>query len=110
MPEFILFQKFYDFTIGLYLVIKNIPKSHRLVTGAALEKACLTILLNIKNANKSTGDMRKATQDVISRDLDSLQILLRLCKDLRFISVGQYVYQITKLNEVAKIFQGWVKA
>ena len=103
MSDLILFQKFYDFTVGFYPIINRIPKSHRVTTGKLLEEKCISTLLNISLANKSTGDARKLLQKSISKDLDSLQILVRLCKDLRFVSVKQYVYQITKLNEKNRI-------
>jgi len=41
--------------------------------------------------------------------LDKLRILIRLSKDLHFISIRQYEFVANKVNEIGKMLGGWMK-
>ncbi len=107
--QLILFQKLYDLVIDMYPIINHIPKSHRMVLGRHLEDNCLTLLLLVIKANKARDAARRELQDKISDDLDSLRIMVRLGKDLRFISIKQYIMLAEKLNEIGKMAYCWSK-
>ncbi len=108
--KLILFQKMYDFVLWLYLLINRIPKSHRLVLGKHLEEIGLSLLLLATKANKIKGTGREVIQLQISDELDTLRILVRLTKDLRFMSVAQYQHAAEKMNEIGKLLYGWMKS
>jgi len=105
--KLIIFQKIYDFLLWLYPLINRIPKSHRLVLGKHLEELGLDILLSSIRANKIRDGSRKTIQLQMSDELDELRILIRLTKDLRFMSVVQYQHAAEKMNEIGKILYGW---
>ena len=107
--QLIIFQRFYDFILILYPVINRFPKSHRLVLGNQIEKEAVTILVLIIQANSETGLKRQLSLKKVSKDLDILRILIRLSKDLRFMSLGQYQVLSKKLNEINKLFFSWSK-
>jgi len=107
--KLILFQKSYDFLLWLYPLINRLPKHHRAVLGRQIEELGLSILLHILSANIARGIKRKAIQLLISEELDKLRILIRLTKDLRFISIKQYTYAAEKVNEIGKILSGWMQ-
>lgn len=107
--QLIIYQKFYDLVVWMFPVINRIPKNHRLILGRHLEELCITILLSLIKANKSRGQIRTILQFNISDELDSLRILVRLNKDLRFMSVKQYTFAAEKLNELGRMMSGWVK-
>jgi hypothetical protein len=109
IDKLIIFQKNYDFLLWLYPLINRIPKSHRLVLGKHLEELGLDLLLLSIQANKIRDDTRKVIQLKISDDLDKLRILIRLTKDLHFMSIIQYQYAAEKINEIGKILYGWMK-
>lgn len=107
--KLILFQKVYDFLVYFYPIINRIPKSHRLVLGKTLEEICIELLLLIVEANKTNGEERRCLQKNISDKVDALRILIRLSKDLKFISIKQYVFTAEKVNEMGKMLNGWMK-
>ena len=107
--QLIIFQRFYDFILILYPVINRFPKSHRLILGNQIEKIAVTILVLIIQANAETNSIRQLTFKDISKNLDILRILIRLSKDLRLISLGQYQVLSKKLNEISKLFFSWSK-
>ena len=107
--KLILFQKSYDFLLWLYPLVNRLPKHHRSVLGKQIEELGLFILLDTLSANEAYGTKRKERQQLISEELDKLRILIRLTKDLRFISIKQYTYASEKVNEMGKILSGWMK-
>ena len=110
IEKLIIFQKIYDFLLWLYPLINRIPKSHRLVLGKTIEEKGIQMLLLSIQANKSRDGERKTIQIQISDELDKLRILIRLTKDLRFMSISQYEHAAEKINEIGKILHGWMKS
>lgn len=107
--KLIIYQKFYDFVVWLYPVINRIPKSHRLVVGKHLEELCISLLLLLVKANRAKGQNRTELQSDISDELDYIRILIRLSKDLRFMSVKQYILAAEKINEIGRMYTSWVR-
>lgn len=109
IEQLTLFQKMYDFVLFLHPLASRFPKNQRFVLGQTLEKESLTMIMSTIQANKKTGQARKIIQDKISDKIDIIRVLLRLSCDLKFISIKQYGIAIVKLNEIGKIFNGWIK-
>lgn len=108
--KLLIFQKTYDFILWLYPIINRIPKSHRLVLGREIEELAVSLLLLITKANKAKAEKRLNLQLQASDQLDCLRILVRLSKDLRFISIKQYGLTVSMINEVGKMLHGWIKS
>jgi len=109
IEKLIIFQKIYDFLLWLYPLINRIPKSHRLILGRSMEEEGIKILLLSIEANKLKDNSRKIIQQQMSDELDKLRILIRLTKDLHFMSIAQYQHAAEKINEIGKILYGWMK-
>lgn len=107
----VIFQKTYALLLWLYPIINRIPKSHRLVLGKNLEEIAIKLLILITKANKekSKSQNRLLLQQQISNNLDYLRILIRLTKDLKFMSIKQYGAGATRLNEISRILNAWMK-
>lgn len=95
--QLILYQKVYDFVVWLYPVVNRIPKSHRMILGSKIERLSIRLLLSIVQANKVRGTQRKELHTKISDYLDCLRILIRLTKDLKFMSIKQYTVAAERL-------------
>jgi len=108
MPgQLIIFQKLYDLVVEMYPIINRIPKSHRMVLGKHLEDNCIVLLLLVTKANQAKDTNRRVLQDQICDNLESLRILIRLTKDLKFLSINQYALLEGKLNEIGKMLYCW---
>ncbi len=110
IDKLILFQKAYDFLLWLFPLVNRLPKHHRPVLGKQIEELGICILLNIIAANSLRGTRRKECQQDISSEIDKLRILLRLTKDLRFMSIKQYAYASEKVNELGSVLSGWMRS
>ena len=107
--KLLIYQKLYDLVLVIYPYINRIPQSHRQVLGKHLEELCISLLLLVIRANKAKWGSRTTLQLKISDELDSLRILIRLTKDLKFISVKQYTFASEKVNEIGRMLHGWMK-
>jgi len=103
-----IFQKTYDLILWLYPAINKFPKSQRFVLGQQIENTVLDVLKGIIAANQERNKIAYLRQ--VSVDLDKLRILIRLAKDLRFISIKKYGLAAEKINEIGKMLGGWIKS
>ncbi len=105
------FQKTYDFVVWLYHLLNKLPRNHRPLLGHQIYTLALVILVSVIEANTERDiDVRRVIQHKISRDLDTLRILIRLTKDVRLMSVKQYTFAVEKMNEIGRLLQGWMRA
>ena len=102
-----IFEKTYELILWLYPTVNKFPKSQRFVLGQCIENAVLEILEEIIAANQSRSKLFHLKKTSV--ELDKLRILMRLAKDLHFISVRQYEFAATKINETGKMLGGWMK-
>lgn len=108
LEQLTIFEKTYQLIAWLYPTIQKFPKSQRFVLGQQVESVALDLLRGIIRANASRAKL-PILYDV-SVDLDTLRILLRLCKDLKFISLRQYAFAAEMVNEVGKLLGGWIRS
>jgi four helix bundle protein len=107
LDDLIIFQKTYDLIIWIFPMINRFPKKQRFVLGQQIENELLGIIKDIILANNE----RNKTEILkrISVRLDTLRILIRLAKDLKFLSIKQYGNAAVKMNEIGKLLSGWMK-
>jgi len=103
-----IFEKTYELILWLYPTVNKFPKSQRFVLGQRIENTVLSILSGIIMANQESD--KRIYLKRVSVELDKLRILVRLSKDLRFISVRQYGFAAEKINEIGKMLGGWIKS
>lgn len=102
-----IFEKTYELILWLYPTVNKFPKSQRFVLGQRMETAILEILEGIIEANQERNKVLYLKR--VSVELDKLRILVRLSKDMRFISIKQYQFAAEKINEIGKMLGGWLK-
>jgi len=107
LDDLIIFQKTYDLILWIFPMINRFPKKQRFVLGQQIENELLEIIKDIILANNE----RNKTEILkrISVRLDTLRILIRLAKDLKFLSIKQYENAAVKMNEIGKLLSGWMK-
>jgi len=107
LDDLIIYQKTYDLILWFFPIINKFPKKQRFVLGQQIENELLEIIKDIILANNE----RNKTEILkrISVRLDTLRILVRLAKDLRFLSIKQYENAAVKINEIGRLLSGWMK-
>jgi len=96
----LLFQKTYDLVKWIYPTVNKFPRKQRIVLSQRIEITSIRILeLVIDISNRDT----QTNQRKILYEIHKLQILLRLCKDLSYLSFRKYEHVSSLLNEISNI-------
>lgn len=101
LDDLVIYQKTYDLILWPHPVVNKFPKSQRFVLGQRIENKTLDLLHSIIVSNAERD--KSATLKRASVELDELRILVRLAKDLRFISMKQCQVAAERMNEVGRL-------
>ena len=101
-------QKLYDLLLYWHQLIVKFPKNNRFVLSQNIENQLIYVFKLINKIN-NIHENRKKYYSELSEEIDVLFIYNRLSKDLKFISIKQYLFIAEKINEIAKISCGWLK-
>jgi uncharacterized protein (DUF342 family) len=107
--DLILFQKVYDLSLWLHPILNKFPKSEKFVLAENIENCMLEILKGVVKVN-SEKSKRNILIEELSAEVDTLRILVRMSKDLRFLSIKAYGVFSDKITEVGKLLGGWQKS
>lgn len=109
MKELVLYQKHYDLMLYALPLVNRFPASQRFILGQKIECCMLDIACLIIRANKSR-QYRKARLFDIDTELEQLRMLVRLAKDLGYLSIKRYGLFCERTDEIGKILGGWLKS
>ena len=102
-----VFQKTYDMFLYLHQVLKKFPKSERFTLAQRIENTTLNILQAIIQANHESNKSDALKQSSV--ELEKLRILIRLSKELKFISIQEYENLSQFTTEIGKMIGSWIK-
>ena len=107
MNSLIVQEKLYDFLLYLYPHLNNFPKHEKLHLRRRIEDGILDMMDSVERSNKSSTKKSHAYEaDVL---LARLRRLIRLSKDLHFISIHRYTVASGMLSEIGSVLGGWIK-
>lgn len=87
--------------------VKNMPRNIKPILGSHLSSLCIYLVLLIARAN-ATSNKIPLLDELLERAAE-IEILLRLCRDKKYISVKQYAEAIKYTDSVGKQANGWKK-
>ena len=99
--------KFYDLLLWIIPVLESFPRSQRFLLGNRIEESLLDIMELIIQAVYTSERMEFLKEANIK--IEKLRYLVRLSKDLKFISIKKYEYISRSLNDIGKEIGGWLK-
>ena len=104
-----IWQKTYDLAKYLMELTERFPKPQQQGGGLASEirKTVLDLIRTVMLANSQQGI---AINQDLDQEIDYLQTIVRLARDLRYVSIGQYEVVAKKIVELGKMNGGWMKA
>ena len=103
-----IYKVAYDLLDAITDLAKNMPRDFKASIGGKLRDECVEIVVLIFRANVAT-DKDRHLGALIER-LQVTELLLRLSKDKRLISVGQYAKSVELTNSIGKQATGWRKS
>ncbi len=100
-----LFVRIYDLLLWLIPAIERFPRNQRPVLGRAVQEAALAVQSHLTAAGMSDDPLPLLWQADVALAL--LRTRLRLCYDLRLLSLGQYEHAGRQVTEVGRLLGGW---
>ena len=97
----------YDLLVVATDLAKNMPRDFKASIGKEIRDECVRLTVLIFHANVA-GDKTPHLDKLIERN-QVLELLFRLSKDMRFISVAQYARAIALTSMIGKQAGGWKK-
>lgn len=108
MKELLIYQKMYDCLLENYPVINKFPKAEKFTLQTDIKHTMVHMMRLIIRANKSR--TKKAYLYELDMELETLRALIRLAKDLRFLSLRRYELVSKQLNEIGRLLGGWIRS
>lgn len=90
-------------------LVANMPRNYKADFGAELRKRGMGLVMRVYEANTAGTDDRPGILKRMRQEVESVNLSLRLAKDLRLISPGQYGRAIAITESIAKQATGWQK-
>ena len=100
-------SKVYDLVLWLLNQIPKFPRSHRFVLGDRIENSILEVLELLIEAAYTRDKVILLRQTGIQ--LEKLRYLIRISKDLKFLSLRQYEFVSEQIDEVGRMVGGWLR-
>jgi len=107
MKQLIIYQKFYDMMVYSFPIVSRFPKDQRFVLGQQIQNQMLDIGKMIIHANKLK--QKKGKLYDIDIELEKLRMLVRIAKDLGFLTTRKYGHHCERLEEIGRLLGGWLK-
>ena len=107
MKQSPIFARTYDLLLWLMPQTTKFPREQRFVLAKAVQETALRFQETLIEAalGPERGERRAlARADV---DLAKLRFYLRLCQDLRLISLAQYKHVAAMVAEIGRLLGGW---
>ena len=107
MPAPQIVARMYDCLIYLLPQVAKFPRTDRYLLGERLEQAFFAVF-DLLLAACYTKEKMQLLQNA-SITLEQARYYVRLCKDLRFISLQRYEVLSKMMNEVGVQLGGWIR-
>jgi hypothetical protein len=89
-------------------ITRNIPRDLKAGLGAQVREECLAVLMLIARANAAK-DKGPNLVELLER-VQVIELLMRVFKDKRFISIPQYASAILLTSSIGKQANGWKRS
>ena len=104
-----IFSRTYDFVLWILPCVSGFPRTHRFGLGERVSRKVLDFQEMIIAAGLAYGANRITLLKQADVCLAQLRHLLRLCSDLKLMSIGQYEHVAKMLVEIGRLLGGWIK-
>ncbi|NCU41918.1 MAG: four helix bundle protein [Candidatus Moranbacteria bacterium] len=101
-----LYRDGYDFLLFSFRFTKKLEREYKYTVGEKIKKFSLDLLLEIVRANRSQ-EMRKKHILSALEYLETLQVLMRILRDVGQIGTDTSVGGAEKINTMQKQLSGW---
>lgn len=100
-----VFKDVYDLVILIYQLSAHFPKEYKYSLGQEARKDALILTRSIYRANKAQN--KKEYLEAFLDDFELLKLEMRLCADLKIISIKKHAHISLLMDRIGKQITGW---
>lgn len=108
MKESPIFARTYDLLLWLIPHTVKFPRVHRFAMAQRVQDTAFEFHERLIEAGSSDGNVSSTHLARADVELTKLRFYIRLCKDLRLLSLGQYEHVSRMIVELGKLLGGWI--
>lgn len=103
-----IYKLTYDILLRIMQITKDFPREYKYTLGQKLKDEIIDLVILIYRAN-SAKDKANHLEMIVER-VQLIQLLIRLCHDIRILKRKHYAELAEKTDSLARQAQGWLKA
>ena len=103
-----IYKTTYELLNQITMATRGFPKDFKYTLGSRLREECVELVLLIFRANSNIS-RRTAIMDALER-VQVLELLLRLCKDMRLLTIKQFSSACELTDNLGRQATGWLKS
>jgi len=103
-----IYRVTYDLLQVVTRITKNMPRDYKQSLGGKIREECVDLTVLVFRANCSRD--KRPHLELLQERLQVVMLLLRLSKDMRLISTGQFAQTVELTDQIGKQSSGWLKA
>ena len=104
-----IYKQTYDFLLEIFVFSRNFTREYKYTIGQELKNETIRLILSVYRANSSQ-ERRYILLEEARVTLETIRLLLRLTKDLRQISLKDFVSLSEKIESISKQLTAWQKS
>jgi len=89
-------------------ITKDMPRDYKQSLGGKIREECVELVVLIYRANCSRD--KRPHLEILQERIQVATLLLRLSKDMRLISTGQFAQTVTLTDQIGRQTSGWLKS
>jgi hypothetical protein len=106
--ELPVYKSTYDLLIAIFKFSRGFSKEYKYTVGETLKKETIELLVLIYRANSRYD--KQAVLQTAREQIELIRLMIRLMKDMRQITLEQFVAINIVVETVSKQLNGWQKA
>lgn len=103
-----IYRVTYDLLQVATRITKDMPRDYKQSLGGKIREECVELTVLIYRANCSRD--KRPHLETLQEHLQVVMLLLRLSKDMRLISTGQFAQTIELTDQIGRQATGWLKS
>ncbi len=108
MNESPIFSKTYELLLWLLPQAIKFPRAYRFTLAERVQRRALDFQETLIAAGTSKGAERATQLRDADLQLAQLRHTLRLCQDMKLLSLAQYEHASRMVNEIGRLLGGWI--
>ena len=103
-----VYKQVYDLILKVFEVTKDFSKEYKYTLGQDMKRDALSLMRSIYRANKN--EDKKMYLEQFLDEFELLKLEIRLCCDLKLISLKRHVVLSELMDSIGKQITGWRNA